>query len=72
MTDRIQAELEAAVSAARATTSAFPRTTWGLHSDEVKASPEWKAARLQYDRAFEALRRYNRMRSHMSTTTSED
>lgn len=37
----------------------FPKGPMGLTPDEVKVSPEFRAAKSAYDKAFEALRRFN-------------
>ena len=38
---------------------AFPKGDMGLTPDAVKATPEWKAARIEMDRAMTALRNAN-------------
>lgn len=38
----------------------FPRGPMGLTPDHIKASPEWKEARRQYDYWFSQLRAYNK------------
>lgn len=45
--------------AAGAALKAFPRGRMGLTPDAVKATPEWRAAKQAYDRAFAALRSFN-------------
>lgn len=42
-----------------ATLKAFPRGQFGLPTDAVKASAEWKSAKRACDAAFAALRRFN-------------
>lgn len=37
----------------------FPRGAMGLTPDDVKASPEWRAAKARYERAFARLRAFN-------------
>lgn len=55
-------DLEAEVRAAGAALKSFPKGAMGLTPDAVKASPEWKAAKNRYDRAFAALRAFNSKR----------
>jgi hypothetical protein len=55
----VQAQLESAVSRASAALAIFPRLPNGLTPDHVKASPEYRAAKLQYDTAFGKLRTFN-------------
>ncbi|WP_415913299.1 hypothetical protein [Neptuniibacter sp. QD37_11] len=38
---------------------AFPRGNMGLVPDDVKSTDEFKAAKLDYDKAHNALRNYN-------------
>ena len=52
----LEAEMYAAGRALNAISGAGPM---GLTPDSVKASPEWKAKRASYDRAFAALRAFN-------------
>jgi hypothetical protein len=43
----------------------FPKGEMGLTPDAVKASPEFKMAKSNYDEAFFSLRRYNALlRTH--------
>lgn len=44
---------------AGAALNAFPKGHLGLTPDSVKATPEWKAAKQDYERAFSALRAFN-------------
>lgn len=37
----------------------FPRGAMGLTPDDVKATPEWKAAKKAFDDAFNKLRKFN-------------
>jgi hypothetical protein len=39
--------------------NAFPKGPMGMTAPEVKASPEFKAAKQNYDTAFQRLRNYN-------------
>ena len=50
---------DARVKAASAAMAAFPKGEMGLTPDAVKATPEWKAAYLEMDRAKVALRNAN-------------
>ncbi len=52
-------ELERRVKEAGSKLKVFPKGKMGLTPDDVKASPEWKSAKSEYNRAFEALRSYN-------------
>jgi len=55
----IKTQLELAVNNAR---KKFPKSrinSVGLHTDEVKATVEWKQARQEYNLCFEALRKFN-------------
>jgi len=57
-----RAALEAEHKAAGAALRAIPGIgsgRMGLTPDHVKASPDYRAARAAYDRAFAALRRFN-------------
>ena len=40
----------------------FPKGPTGLTPDTVKLSPEYRAAKLRYDKAFAALRAFNSRR----------
>jgi len=51
--------LEHEVSAAGAVMAAFPHNAMGLTPDHVRATPEWRAARSRFDRAFAAQRAFN-------------
>ena len=51
--------LDAAVEAASAALQPFPRNAVGLTPDDVKASPEWKAAHAAYWAAHGRLRAFN-------------
>ncbi len=57
----VKAQLEADVSAASMAMKQFDATksACGLTPDHVKASPEWKAAKASFNRAFQALRNFN-------------
>lgn len=46
-------------SAASRALGQFPTGPMGLTPDEVKATPEFQAAKAAFDRSFQALRRYN-------------
>jgi len=37
----------------------FPKGPTGMTPDATKATPEWQAAKRNYDTAFQALRNYN-------------
>lgn len=54
------AEVETRVCAAGAALKAFPKGSMGLTPDAVKASPEYKAAKAEFDAAFFAQRQINR------------
>ena len=54
---------EARVSAASARLKAFPRRPDGRTPDEIRATPEWVAAKREYDHAFSALRKINEARN---------
>lgn len=51
--------LNAAVKAAGDVLRAYPTGPMGLTPDDVRATPQWKANKLAYDRAFAALRTFN-------------
>ena len=51
--------LEREVSAAGAALDAFPRGAMNLTPDHVRATPEWRAAKARFDRAFAAQRAFN-------------
>jgi hypothetical protein len=57
----LSAELDSRVAAAAEALRAWDhlKSPIGLTPDHVKASPEWQAAKLAYDRAFAALRTFN-------------
>lgn len=52
-------EIEQEVAAASAALKAFPKGPTGMTPDNVKFSPEYRAAKERYQRAFEALRTIN-------------
>lgn len=52
-------EYEAAVRAASQNLKAFPKGPMGLTPEDVKNSPEYKAAKQAYSSAFERLRQFN-------------
>lgn len=58
--------LEAEVKAASAALKEFPRGTMGLTPDDVKASPEWRAAKTRYELAFARLRAWNGEQRHLA------
>jgi hypothetical protein len=60
-TDETRA-LEARVDSASKALQAFPRGPLGMIPDEVKRTPEYRAARAEFDAAFSALRRHNAAR----------
>lgn len=41
--------------------AAYPRGPMGLTPDHLKQTPEWQHAKAECDKAFEALRRFNRV-----------
>lgn len=45
----------------------FPRSECGLVSEEVRLSPEYREANANYQRAFQALRRFNTLYKPCST-----
>lgn len=51
--------LDAEHAKASAVLSAFPKGSMGMTAPEVKASPAFKAAKQNYDTAFQRLRNYN-------------
>lgn len=51
--------LEQEASAAGHVLNAFPRGAMGLTPDHVRATPEWRAAKDRYKRAFAALQNFN-------------
>jgi hypothetical protein len=51
--------LEFAAKEAGEELRAFPKGPMNLTPDHIKATPEWKAAKLRFDRAFAALRDFN-------------
>ncbi len=54
-----RAVLENNLSITSAALRAFPRTNMGMVTDEAKATPEYRKARAAYNRAFQALRKFN-------------
>ena len=54
-----RAALESEVKKASADLKVFPRAANGLTPDAVKFSPEYRAAKSGFDRAFQALRKFN-------------
>ena len=48
--------------ALRAFVESFPKSLMGLTPDYVKAMPEYKRLRAEYDAAFQALRKFNASR----------
>lgn len=46
-------------TAASAVLNLFPKGSMGLTPDEVKATPEWKAAKREFDNAFTSERAWN-------------
>lgn len=55
----IQRSLLSEVRRLSAALNAFPKGAMGLTPDEVKASPEFRLAKSQYEAAFQKLRRFN-------------
>lgn len=53
--DRLYAEMYAA----SAILKAFPKGNMGLTPDSVKASPEYQAAKRNYEQAFAKVQAYN-------------
>lgn len=51
--------LENEVNAADEALKAFPRGTMGLVSDVVAATPEYRAAKTRFQKAFTRLREFN-------------
>lgn len=51
--------LELAVSQCGSALKAFPRGAMGLTPDAIKSSPEFRAAKEAYNRAFAELRAFN-------------
>jgi hypothetical protein len=54
-----QQKLEEAVSRTSKELKKFPKGPTGMTPDATKATPEWQAAKRNYDQAFQALRNYN-------------
>lgn len=65
MSDYVQAKakrdaLDAeATRLGRALKTGFPRSSMGLVSDEVRATPEYRKAKAESDAAFKALQNFN-------------
>tara|TARA_R110002096_G_scaffold110585_1_gene241531 strand:- start:136 stop:381 length:246 start_codon:yes stop_codon:yes gene_type:complete len=57
---QIIANLEVIVKKTSAALQVFPRGNMGLTPDDVKASPEYKTAKADFDAVFKALRNANR------------
>ena len=58
--ETVRNALRSEVERASAAMQVFPRTgPMGMTPDSVKSSPEFKAAKLAFDRAFAALRNFN-------------
>lgn len=55
----IQEQLLAEVSVCGAALRQFPKNSIGITPDDVKASPEFRAAKAAYDAAFQGLRNFN-------------
>ena len=53
------AKLWAASEATGKAMDAFPRNAMGLTPDNVRATPEWRAAKAASDTAFQQLRNFN-------------
>ena len=56
---RARATLGATMASAAKLVATFPRGATGLHSDAVKALPEYRAAVASSNAAFQALRTLN-------------
>ena len=56
---QIKTGLETAVAAAGAALKVFPREANGMTPDAVKFSPEFRAAKQEYNMAFSRLRTFN-------------
>jgi len=54
-------ELDAASKAAGAILNAFPKGAMGMTPDDVKARPDYVAAKAAFERAFAAQRNFNRL-----------
>lgn len=54
-----RAALQSEVDFTSAALKSFPRTAMGLVTDAAKETPEYRKARAAYDRAFQALRKFN-------------
>lgn len=52
-------QIEAAVAVAGEVYNAFPKGAMGLTTDAVRVTPEFRAAKAAFDRAFVALRAHN-------------
>lgn len=55
------ARLDAGVTRTGSTLDAFPKGPMGLTPDAVRATPEWKKAKQEFDAAFADLRKFNAM-----------
>lgn len=53
------ARLDAGAARAAEALKAYPRGPMGLTPDHVKASPEYRADKQEYDRAFQRQRAFN-------------
>ena len=54
-----QSALEADVAMAQVLLATFPKGPMNLTPDAVRATPEFQAAKRQFDRAFQRLRAFN-------------
>jgi hypothetical protein len=52
-------QLEAAVAGTEVALKQFPRLANGLVTDDVAATPEYKAAKAAFNKAFAQLRQFN-------------
>ena len=62
--------LEAQVYATARNLRDYPRGANGLTPDSVKFSPEYRAAKSAYNKAFSALRNHNQARSALARATA--
>lgn len=57
--EMVRRELYRQMDVASAALKVFPRAANGLTPDAVKFSPEYRAAKAEFDRAFAAVRAFN-------------
>lgn len=65
-----RADLETQMALAEVTMSVFPKGPMGLTPDHVKAMPEFRAAKADFNAAFQALRTLNQ--THLKRFAAEE